>query len=378
MTFGLCFKIRTVQSALNKSFLAPPTKPETFPKHNYKNNFLSRGSEGELGEQFRSWLRESERSGGPLVSADYKLPGADGHRYHSEHLERLATDNLPCQRDRRRYLTHRASPASSAEQRTPSTSTPTTRGGVETAVQGAKLSESSRSKSPGAPQGGGRGVADSGARRGVHGAATALARSTAHLPAWERASPPPGELRRRREPASGTHGRRGRSPARLGHSARPPRPWLPERTAVPRRPPPAARRPPPAARRFHTNPGGRRGGGGEDGCGTCPHPGQRQRGAPPNSRLGSPARVCPQGACAWGEGKGASRERAGREGGLGARAPGACPPAGMAHAEGRQTARARGWVNAKRRSGAGRGRAGQGRGRERTPGWATGGARPWL
>lgn len=79
-----------------------------------------------------------------------------------------------------------------------------------------------------------------------------------------------------------------------------------------------------------------------------------------------------------GEGKGASRERAGREGGRGARVPGACPPAGVARVEGKQTARARGRVSATRRSGAGRGRAGQGRGRERTPAWATGGARPWL
>lgn len=165
-------------------------------------------------------------------------------------------------------------------------------------------------------------MAGSGARRGVHGAAMALARSTAGLPARERASPPPGELRRRREPASRTRGRRGRSPARLGRCARPPRPRFPERTAVPRRPPPASRRPPPAARCFHTNPGGRRGGGGEGGCGTCPHPGQRQRGAPPNSRLGRPVPVRPQGACAWG--KGASRQgrvvRGASEGGRGARA----------------------------------------------------------
>lgn len=97
-----------------------------------------------------------------------------------------------------------------------STSTPTTRGGVETAFRSAKLSTRSQSKRPGARQGGGRGVAGSGARRGAHGAATAGARSTVSLPASERASPPPGELRRRREPAGGTRGRRRRSPARRG------------------------------------------------------------------------------------------------------------------------------------------------------------------
>lgn len=219
----------------------------------------------------------------------------------------LATDNLPCQRDRRRYLTRRASPASSTDQHTHSTSTPTTRGGVKTAIQGAKLSASSQSKDPRARQGGGQGVAGSGVRPGVHGAATALARSTARLAAWERASPPPGEPRSRREPASGTRGRRGRSPARLGRCARPPRPRLPGRTAVPRRPPPAARR-------FHTNPGGRRGGGGEDGWGTCPHPGQRQRGAPPNSRLGRPARVRPVGRVRVGEGRFQGRAGRDREG----------------------------------------------------------------
>jgi hypothetical protein len=271
----------------------------------------------------------------------------------------LATDSLPCQRDRRRYLTRRARPASSTDQHTQSTSTPTTRGGVETAVHGAKLSGSSQSKGPGARQGGGQGVAGSGARRRVHGATTAPARSTARLAAWQRASPPPSEPRSRREPASGTRGRRGRSPARLGRCARPPRPGLPGRTAVPRRPPPFSRRPPPAARRFHTNPGGRRGGGGEDGRGTCPHPGQRQRGAPPNSRLRGPARVRPVGRVRVGEGR--FQGRAGRRGGGGPR--GACPPAGAARLEGRQAARAQGRVGTKRRGGArrgGAGRAGQG------------------
>jgi hypothetical protein len=272
----------------------------------------------------------------------------------------LATDSLPCQRDRRRYLTRRARPASSTDQHTQSTSTPTTRGGVETAVHGAKLSGSSQSKGPGARQGGGQGVAGSGARRRVHGATTAPARSTARLAAWQRASPPPSEPRSRREPASGTRGRRGRSPARLGRCARPPRPGLPGRTAVPRRPPPFSRRPPPAARRFHTNPGGRRGGGGEDGRGTCPHPGQRQRGAPPNSRLRGPARVRPVGRVRVGEGR--FQGRAGRRGGGG---PAGRVPAGGGGTPGGKTscacARSGGYQEA--------GRGEEGRGGAGGAGW---------
>lgn len=140
-------------------------------------------------------------------------------------------------------------PAPSTDQQAPSTSTPTTWGGVETAVHGAKLSASNQSKGPRARQGGGRGVAGSGARRGVHGAAIAPARSTAGLAAWERASSPPGELpgaagSRRAGREGGRDAHRLGVGAALGLRARDSR--SAELFLAAHRPPPAVLRPRPA------------------------------------------------------------------------------------------------------------------------------------
>lgn len=221
-------------------------------------------------------------------------------------------------------------------------------------------------------------MADSRARRGAHGAATALARSTARLPAWERASPPPGKA----EAPPGAGERDARAAGTLTGSA-----WALRSASAPAAPgahggpsPPAARRPPSAARGppFSYKPGWQERRRRRRRLRNLPASRATSARSPAQLRARTAGSRAPAGRVRVGEGKGASRERAGREGGRGARVPGACPPAGVARVEGKQTARARGRVSATRRSGAGRGRAGQGRGRERTPAWATGGARPWL
>lgn len=85
---------------------------------------------------------------------------------------------------------------------------------------------------------------------------------------------------------------------------------------------------PPAAGCFHRNPAGRRGrGGSSGGGGTFPHPGQRQRGAPPTARSGQ---LAARGAGGRAAGRAPGRGRRRRGSGVGsARGPG-----GSAHGPG--------------------------------------------
>lgn len=206
----------------------------------------------------------------------------------------------------RRYLTQRASPAARYRRRafTLSTSTRATRGGVETAFRGAKLSTRSQSKRPGARPGGGRG---SGGQRSAAGSARggggrgSLDRQPAGRPPRLAARLAPGRQVSGGAARSRAGGRAGRADGgdahRLGvgaggDSARPP----------PAAPGPqgggslAARRPPPGV--FIQTPVAGEAVAAKTAAEPARIPGQRQRGAPPNSRLGQPARGRPQGACA--------------------------------------------------------------------------------